>query len=52
LKIVNFWPDPQEYEMVIEAEIADVSNGHCNQGLDTQVQRAGVANQTETNVNA
>jgi hypothetical protein len=22
LKIVNFWPDPQEYEMIIEAEIA------------------------------
>ena len=22
LKIVNFWPDPQQYEMVIEAEIA------------------------------
>lgn len=21
-KVVNFWPDPQEYEMVIEAEIA------------------------------
>lgn len=21
-KIVNFWPDPQEYEMLIEAEIA------------------------------
>lgn len=21
-KIVNFWPDPQQYEMVIEAEIA------------------------------
>lgn len=28
LKIVNFWPDPQEYEMIIEAEVADVSNGH------------------------
>lgn len=22
LKIVNFWPDPKEYEMVIEAEVA------------------------------
>lgn len=22
LKIVKFWPDPQQYEMVIEAEIA------------------------------
>lgn len=21
-KIINFWPDPQEYEMIIEAEIA------------------------------
>jgi hypothetical protein len=21
-KIINFWPDPQEYEMLIEAEIA------------------------------
>lgn len=21
-KIVNFWPDPQEYEMLIEAEVA------------------------------
>lgn len=26
-KIVKFWPDPQEYEMVIEAEPADVANG-------------------------
>lgn len=26
-KIVNFWPDPQEYEMVIEAEVADDANG-------------------------
>lgn len=22
LKIVNFWPDPQQYEMLIEAEVA------------------------------
>lgn len=22
LKIANFWPDPQEYEMIIEAEVA------------------------------
>lgn len=22
LKIVKFWPDPQEYEMIIEAEVA------------------------------
>lgn len=21
-KIINFWPDPQEYEMIVEAEVA------------------------------
>lgn len=26
-KVVNFWPDPQEYEMIIEAEAAEASNG-------------------------
>lgn len=33
LKIVNFWPDPQQYEMVIEAEVDDnydVSKVHAN----------------------
>jgi hypothetical protein len=29
LKIINFWPDPQEYEMIIEAETAEASNGVC-----------------------
>lgn len=30
LKIINFWPDPQEYEMIIEAEAAEASNGVCS----------------------
>lgn len=25
LKIVKFWPDPQQYEMIIEAEVADAA---------------------------
>ena len=29
-KIVNFWPDPQQYEMIIEAEVGEASNGVYN----------------------
>ena len=29
-KVINFWPDPQQYEMVIEAEVREEINGHTN----------------------
>lgn len=42
LNIVKFWPDPQQYEMIIEAEVADDANGmsdghvrgHSNGNID------------------
>ncbi|KAJ5128502.1 hypothetical protein N7448_002223 [Penicillium atrosanguineum] len=42
LKVVKFWPDPQQYEMVIEAEVAD--DGHDESNFHANGHSNGYAN--------